>query len=323
MDRIDRFQKLHRVLKSGNYHTIVGLADFLECSPDIVKRDIKAFKELVDAPIFYDRARKGYRYLEKEVGKFELPGLWLTASEIQGLTVMLAILKSMDNSLLADDLDQVEQALKQILKNKKINAKKFEEKIQYLPSHKKTLNSEIFNRVAQSVLQGKQLEIRYSDFIGRKTERLISPQKIVHYQSNWYVDAWCHLRNDLRSFAVSRIQQAEVQKEKIKSIPKTKLTGHFTQSYGIFAGKAKHQAEILFYPQVAKEVAAQQWHPDQKGEWVEQQGQKAYMLSFPYSDDRELVRDILAYGNNAEVLKPAKLKNKIRNILRGMWDIYK
>jgi predicted DNA-binding transcriptional regulator YafY len=37
------------------------------------------------------------------------------------------------------------------------------------------------------------------------TEREVSPQRLVHYRDNWYLDAWCHLREDVRSFSIDAI----------------------------------------------------------------------------------------------------------------------
>ena len=109
------------------------------------------------------------------------------------------------------------------------------------------------------------------------------------------------------------IKQAQAR---IKILDAT-LKEHYQSSYGIFAGKAKHTAELIFYPPVTQEVASMNWHPEQHTEW---QG-KHYHLKLPYNDDRELIRDILKYGNNVEVVKPALLKNKIKRIAQSMVSI--
>jgi predicted DNA-binding transcriptional regulator YafY len=56
-------------------------------------------------------------------------------------------------------------------------------------------------------------------------------------------------------------------------------------------------------------VAAELWHPDQKGSF---DASGAYILEFPYSDDRELLLDIAKHGAAVEVLAPKALREKIR-----------
>jgi predicted DNA-binding transcriptional regulator YafY len=66
------------------------------------------------------------------------------------------------------------------------------------------------------------LKIRhYSRQTGEETERVISPQQLVYYRDNWYVDSWCHLRDGIRSFSIDAIRHAEMLKEKAKEVPKS------------------------------------------------------------------------------------------------------
>ena len=74
-------------------------------------------------------------------------------------------------------------------------------------------------------------------------------------------------------------------------------------SYGIFSGKADKAAVLRFTPKQARWVASEQWHPEQLRRF-EKDG--SYVLEFPYSNDSELVMDILRYGENVEVVSPAQ-----------------
>src|SRR4030067_2182248 len=64
--------------------------------------------------------------------------------------------------------------------------------------------------VACALLQRNSLHISYHGRGNDETSsREISPQRLIHYRDNWYLDAWCHSRNALRSFAVERITAAK------------------------------------------------------------------------------------------------------------------
>ena len=99
-----------------------------------------------------------------------------------------------------------------------------------------------------------------------------------------------------------------------------KLNTHFSDAYGIFAGKAKHKAEIRFSGSAARWVADEHWHSDQLTKHLPDGGIE---LTIPYSDPRELIMDILKYGPDAEVIKPAPLRKLIAERTRQTADKYR
>ena len=54
------------------------------------------------------------------------------------------------------------------------------------------------------------------------------------------------------------------------------------------------------------------WHADQKGETTANGG---YLLKVPFSQDRELVMDILRHGAEVRVLAPESLRDSVRKSL--------
>lgn len=91
----------------------------------------------------------------------------------------------------------------------------------------------------------------------------ISPQTLLRYRDNWYLDAWCHLRQGLRSFALERIETAHTLNEAAEAIGPEQLEAHYAQSYGIFAGPVEHAAVLRFTAHRARWLADEQWHPAQ------------------------------------------------------------
>src|SRR6185503_9935792 len=103
-------------------------------------------------------------------------------------------------------------------------SKSIRERIRIFQPERRTSGSSLFPLAAKSVLTRSRLWIRhYSRKDDRETEREVSPQRLVHYRGNWYLDAWCHLRNDLRSFAVDAIRAAELREARAKEVPAAEL----------------------------------------------------------------------------------------------------
>ncbi len=320
MAKLDHLQQLHRLLKSHRRPVpLAKLAERMECSERTVRRTIDNMKDFFDAPIEYVAEANGWQYAAQNGDQFELPGLWLTSAELQSLTLLLHVLESFGNGLLNQELATVEKQINQLLEARQISPSAFAEHIKVLPLGNRQVPGKIFQQVGEALLQRRQLTIRYKSYSHQISNRSISPQTLVYYRENWYLDAWCHLRNDLRTFSLARIETTEKSDAKASTISREQLQQHFSESYGIFAGKGGHTAKLRFLPEIAREIALQQWHPQQQGEW----DGNDYLLSFPYSDARELIGDILRHLPNVVVEAPSSLKNAIYRRLQSALELYK
>jgi predicted DNA-binding transcriptional regulator YafY len=192
--------------------------------------------------------------------------------------------------------------------------KDVEKRIRVFQPGRRRSREEFFGVVATAVLRRQRLWIRhYNRKDDRETEREISPQRLVHYRDNWYVDAYCHLREDLRSFAVDAIRAAELREARAKEVPAPELDAHLGAGYGIFAGREVEWAKLRFTAQAARWVAAQEWHPKQRSH-AEADG--SYLLEIPYAHEQELLMEILKFGADVEVLAPASLRSRVADALR-------
>ncbi len=174
---------------------------------------------------------------------------------------------------------------------------------------------------ATAVLTRRRLRMTYrARYNDQTTERVVSPQRLVYYRGNWYLDGWCHAREDIRSFAVDGIQALALLEEKAKNVPDKDLDEVLASGYGIFSGRTLTWAKLKFSPTAARWVAAENWHPRQRGSF-DKDG--AYLLELPYSDDRELLMDILKYGPDCEVLGPKALRTRAGQSLEKALQAYR
>ena len=80
------------------------------------------------------------------------------------------------------------------------------------------------------------------------------------------------------------------------------------------------KAVLRFTPERARWVSREVWHPQQRGEF---DNEGNYILSFPYSNDIELVMDILRYAPDVEVIKPQELRKRVQQQLEKALSQYK
>ena len=313
MDRLERFYKIDTLLKERKLVPFSALQEALGTSRAGVKRDLAYMRDRFNAPIEYDRERNGYFFGKPRTGpRYELPGLWFNAGEAYALLSMQALLAELQPGLLEPHIAPLQERLHAILGGEPA-WKDIATRIRIFKPERRESQAAHFSTIAGALLRRLRVWIRhYNRKEDRVTEREISPQRLVHYRDNWYVDAYCHLREDLRSFAVDAIRDVELRESRAKEIPKAELDEHLASGYGIFAGRKVEWATLKFTPEAARWVSAQSWHPKQRAR-VEKDG--SYVLEVPYADDRELVMEILKYGADVEVLAPPALRDKLKQQL--------
>ncbi len=321
MEKLQRLYRLHHFLNDCRYPVpLKVLQGKLECSRATINRLIQELRLYFSAPIEYDRSRNGYYYAHKNGSRFELPGLWFSPGELLALLTLQQLLEEAQPGLFDMQLAPLRQRIEKLLATEHLGAGEIPKRIKILRMAGRDIAPERFQTLADALIQRKQLTIRYSSRTkGEDSQRTLSPQRLIHYRDNWYLDAWCELRGALRSFAVERISDARVLELPSKDIPENQLDAHFTSSYGIFAGQAEHTAVLRFTPERARWVAGEQWHPQQQGHILTD---GRYELHIPYSDPRELVMDILKYGGDVEVAAPPGLRQQVAEELGRAWGRY-
>jgi predicted DNA-binding transcriptional regulator YafY len=310
MVKFDRIYHLHHLLKSRRLPVSLGIiSKELECSERTSRRIIASIKDYLGAPIEYLREQNGYRYARDEKSLYELPGLWFSPDELYALMVSYKLLTDLQPGLLGTQISPIKNRIEQMLAKQQVSDANLGEKIRIFQIASRPTNLKHFRDISTALMKGKRLRVLYH---GRSrdttTQRTVSPQRLIYYRSNWYLDAWCHLRNELRSFSLDRLHPVETNKEDTKKISADALDAHFQPTYGIFTGTAKHIAILKFNLNAAKWVADEKWHPEQKGRTLKD---GSYELAIPYSDDRELIMDIMKYGSDVKVIEPDALKNKV------------
>jgi len=325
MSMNERIYMIDQMLSGRIFVTFNELIERLEVSRATLKRDLAYMRDRLNAPIVFDRELGGYRFdkgSQLPGNQYELPGLWFSAEEIHALLTMQHLLANLDSGgLLGPHIQPLLARLTAILGSAENEIGEIEKRIKVENVGVREFHLDQFQAVGSAVLRRKRLMIDYhARGNDERTRREVSPQRLVHYRGNWYLDAWCHLRNDIRNFSVDAIKHAEILEKKAEDVPEKKLNEVLGSGYGIFSGKDVQWGTLLFTPERARWVCAERWHPKQKGRFLPD-GQ--YELKVPYADDRELMMDILKHGAEVTVVEPSDLRQKIQDQIQKMSDIYR
>lgn len=305
MEQLNRALALHQLLLDFRYPVPRAvILERLACSASTFKRLLELLRDRYQAPIIWDPTARGYRY-DTDDGRFTLPGVWLTESEAFALLMANRLLQDVQPGLQQQGLAQLQARIGDLLgpqwQNQADRLRVESIGRQYVPP-------ELFLPLVQTLFSRRQLHFFYHPTQHQSEERQVSPQRLCWYRDNWYLLAWCHGREALRLFALSRIVEPKALDDAACECGTPELDALFANGYGIFAGADLQQAELRFDPSAAPWVRDVQWHREQL-QTIEPSGH--IRLTFPYADQRELVRDLMRFSGEVEVLAPLELRQSV------------
>jgi len=304
----------------------VPLNDFLselEISRATFKRELEYLRSRMRADIIYDREAGGYRLDPSAANKkVELPGLWFSEKEATALVLMQHLLSNLDRGgLIGPHIDPLMDIVDNILGQAEAGPKALRKRLKVFGMAARKSSLEHFESIGYALLNRQRLKINYyAKGTDQTTEREVSPQRLIYYRDNWYLDAWCHLRNDLRSFALDGVKEAESLDKRAQEISDKQLHETLAESYGIFSGRATKKAQLRFTAKRARWVAGETWHGQQTS-WFEKDG--SYVLEVPYDKDPELIMEILKHGSEVQVIGPPELRASVEQEITRMMKNYR
>lgn len=321
MNRTERFYRIDQLLTASRVVSRQSLLDDMEISWATLKRDIAYMRERLNAPIIFDSQQGGYRFDAPAAGpKYELPGLWFSPDETYALLNLHQLLSELEPALLGPHVAPLLSRLEAIIAGQGDNFMEVNKRIRLarIGTRKKQLT--FFESLSKALLRRQQIRvIHYNRSEDKQTQRVLSPQRLMYYRNNWYLEAWCHEKQALRRFSVDAFKALDVLNEAAIEIPQADLDAEFNSSYGIYGGQAHHIATLRFSPAAARWVADEQWHTDQIGRF---DADGYYLLKVPYAQTTELMMDILRHGRHVEVLEPTELRKAVEETLLAALQNY-
>ncbi len=292
----------------------------LECSQATFYRLIAELRDYLGAPLEQDEDNRGFYYDRSYDQPFELPGIWISPAELQALLTARQVLGDVQPGLLEGELESLQGRISSLLQQKGVGVEEAQSRIHIQKVAGRAVPNHLFQDVMGALIGRQRLHIRYH---GRRkddiSQRDVSPQRLTQYRNSWYLDAWCHKAEGLRSFSLERISDQTLLDEAAKEISDAVLGEHYDSAYGIFSGPAEHTARLRFTREMSRWVAEEQWHPDQKGSYDDA---GAWTLELPFSSAQELVMDIMRYGPEVEVLAPDFLRQAVAESARKAAALY-
>jgi len=317
MDRTERFYRIELLIRNRGGVSFQALLGELEVSPATLKRDLQYLRDRMDAPIVYDRGEDAYRFAAAATARpasHELPGVWFSEQEIHALLTMHQLIAGLDaDAVLSRHLQPMLDKLNGMLGANAQESRQMMKRVKIVSAAARPVASRHFELIGSALQKRQRLQLRYhTRGKGTRSERVVSPLRLVHYRSTWYLDAWCHEAGALRRFALDAIERAQRLEQRAKEVALKTVEAELDGGYGIFGGKALRSATLVFDAEPAQWVANETWHPGQTGRWLDD---GRYELRLPYADGTELAMDVLRHAGQVEVVGDEALRDAVRSRL--------
>lgn len=320
-DQLGRQWRIIQILvTSGAGKSAAELAQEMDCHPRTVYRDLEAL-QLAGFPIYTDKVDGKNLWSLLDTVKHHIP-VPFSLPELMALYFTRDMMKVFKGTAFSDSLESLFQKVKTTLPP---------ESIKYLKTVEQTMQVTIkpykdyarfrgiIDRANDAAVKRKTVEIVYYTMSRKKeTKRKVDPYRVWFFNGTFYLIGLCHMRNEVRIFALDRIKLLHQTRESF-DIPEGFSLEEFTRpSFGVFQGPLT-RVRIWFSPEVAGYVKEKVWHESQS---IQEQKDGSIIFEAEVAGTDEIGYWVLGWGSHAEVLEPESLREEIRAEVESLTGRY-
>ena len=283
------FRILYYILEKEKV-TANELADKFEVSVRAIYRDIDSISS-VGVPIFTTQGKGGGIKIDNE---FILNKSLFDANEKEQIIAALQGLEKTNEAYKSELITKL-SALFKIKNSNWIE-------IDFTSWGSNNTYQDLFNTLKIAIINKNIISFSYNSSKGEKINRKVKPIRLLFKEQDWYLYAFCLLRNDFRYFKLSRIKDLEVLAINYEDNFENEVLKKELKYENIVNIKLKFNKSVAF--RVYDEFKAIE--EDEKGNlYVE--------IKIP--NNYKLYNYIFSFGSNVEILEPKEIRNQFKNII--------
>jgi predicted DNA-binding transcriptional regulator YafY len=301
--------KILKTIESGRYTTAAELAQEHGVTERTIRRDIEALQE-AGFPLYDDRAdgRKVWRLVE---GYKQRLTQSFTLAELSALYFGRNLMGILGGAPFASDLEAAFGKIQEALPARSLP---YLARIQELfsarpdPFKDYSQKQDVITGLIDAILHQRQARIAYFSFNSRKTkDYTLDPYRLVYYRGGLYLYARAQEYNEVRTFAVERVQKIEVLEASFQIPQDFSVSEYARGAFGIAGGRPE-PVELVFSAEMAGYIRERVWHESQQ---IEDKADGSVVLRMDVAPGWELKAWIKGFLPHVRVVKPAGLRDEI------------
>ena len=302
---------IDKMIREGNYPNNRNIGEKLEVSRKTIQRDIDFLRYMKDAPIAYDKSKKGYYYTEKS---YKLPAINIKEGDLFAVYIASKVVEQYKNTPLYDNLAEIYKQLQlSITEEVSVNPDWIDSNITIAIPETTMINQYVWEKVTSALRSKNTIVFKYNMIFDQKSIGCkVDPYHLIGYKGDWYLIGYNHGLKTYRTYALSRIEKIRVTDETFTR-KDFDLSEHFNQNFGIFNSNERFKVRMLFNKDIAEFIKQKIWHPSQK---IIQHSDRSIELILEVNNFIEIKSWILSWGSNVKVLEPKELVDEIREELK-------
>ncbi len=313
-----RLMAIDQAVRARDWPNATSLARRLEVNTKTIRRDITFLRNQLRAPIEFDPVRNGYYYTEPT---FRLPYLQLSEGELVALYLAERLMRQLEGTPFESDLRQAIDKLGTMLPDGvSVRLDAMADVLAVLPAARPHYDPESFCALATAVVCRQRVEMVYWTAGRNETNRrLLDPYDLILIDDGWYAVGYCHLRGEVRTFAVQRIRSLRPSGEEFDRPADFRVEDYMQGSFRAVRGDGDYEVVLRFTPNVAGRIAEKRWHPSQT---LEEQSDGSLIVRFRLSSLVEVKRWVMYWGSACTIVEPRPLRELITEEISQMTATY-
>ncbi|MEM9351402.1 MAG: WYL domain-containing protein [Planctomycetota bacterium] len=319
LKRTTRLLKLLQTLQSGQGQNADGLAAACGVGRRTIFRDLETLRE-AGVPLHFDKADDRYSIPES----FFLPSTNFTPAEALSLLVLAGKLGP------NDPLPFLEPARAAALKLESSLPGALRDEVRTLTRAIQVRVDQInpldqqqshYEQLVDAIAERRVLRMEYDSFTEYEViTTKLRPYRLIFSRRSWYVIGRSSLHDKPRTFNVSRITRLTKLKEKYAMPRGFSVDRYLGNAWHLIPSEGRdYDVTIRFQPLVARNVAEVVWHKTQE---IEQRQDGSIDFHCRVSGLSEITWWLLGYGDQAEVIRPARLRAIVAGRAAAMHRLY-
>lgn len=305
-----RLYLIDRELHAQRYPSADKLAALAEVNHQTIRRDLDYLRDQLHAPVSFNHAKNGWEYTEPT---YRLPAVIITEGELLAMFLAGQSLRQAQGAPYEADLQRALRKLTELLPEEiSVHWDTIEQAHSFHQTVTTLQDIDTFRRLADAVLQRKQLRLRYwTASREEETERVVDPWHLASINGDWYLIGWCHERQARRMFAPGRIRELTETGAAFTVPEDFHIAEFFDGTFKVVTDNTAplQTVRLRFAPSAAKYIREKVWHVSQT---LQSDPDGGVTITLQLRSLIEVRRFVMSWGSECTVIQPAELREDIR-----------